>query len=67
VECCELGATTVTFEVLVVIREETTKEVPDSKRSTKSFEPIEGIKEVLIDPSSPEGKVVCISTSLSPK
>jgi hypothetical protein len=67
VECCELTAATVTSEELVVIREETAEETPNSKRSAKSFEPIEGTKEVLIDPSNPEGKVVCIGTSLSPK
>jgi hypothetical protein len=67
VECCELTTTTIASEELAVIREETTKEAPDSKRSAGSFEPIEGTKEVLIDPSSPEGKVTRIGASLSPK
>jgi hypothetical protein len=57
VECCEL----------VVIKEGIAKEAPDSKWSVGSFEPIEGTKEVLIDPSSTKGKVVHIGTSLSPK
>jgi hypothetical protein len=43
------------------------KEAPNSKRSTGSFEPTEGTKEVLIDPSSSEGKVVRVGTSLSPE
>ena len=33
--------------------------------ASKELEPIEGAKEVLIDPSSSEGKVVRISTTLS--
>jgi hypothetical protein len=42
-------------------------EEPKSKRSAGSFEPMEGTKEVLIDPSGSKGKVVRIGTSLSPK
>ena len=41
------------------------EEAPDPKWSAESFEPIEGTKEVLIDPSSSKGKVVCIGTTLS--
>jgi hypothetical protein len=41
------------------------EEVPDSKRSARSFEPTEGVKEILIDPGSSEEKVVCIGTMLS--
>ena len=57
----------VAFKKLVAIREEVTKEVLDPKRSAKSFEPIEGAKEVIIKPSGSEGKVVCIGTTLSSK
>jgi hypothetical protein len=67
VECCELTAATIAYEELAVIRKETTEVVPDSTRSARSFEPIKGTKEVLIDPSSSEGKVVHIGASLSPK
>ena len=49
---------------LAVIRKEDVEEAPDPKRSARSFEPVEGAKEVLIDPS---GKVVCIGTMLSSK
>ncbi|XP_066395887.1 uncharacterized protein [Miscanthus floridulus] len=52
---------------LAAIRKEVTEEAPDPKKSTGSFEPAEGSKEVLIDPSSPEGKVVHIGTTLSSK
>ena len=50
---------------LAVIKEGTTEEAPDSKRSAESFEPTEGVMEVLIDPSSFEDKVVRIGTTLS--
>jgi hypothetical protein len=67
VQCYELAVATIAFEELAVIKEETTKEVPNSKRSARSFVPTEGTKKVLIDPSSSKGKVVRIGTSLSPK
>ncbi|XP_066373457.1 uncharacterized protein [Miscanthus floridulus] len=67
VECCEHTAVIVTSKELMATREEIVEEAPDSKRSAKSFEPMEGAKEVLIDPSSSEGNVVCIGTMLSSK
>ena len=57
VASCELGT----------IRKEVTEEAPSAKKSTWSFEPAEGSKEVLIDPNSSEGKTVHISTTLSSK
>ena len=39
----------------------------DSKWSAGSFEPTEGIKEIPVDPSSPDGKVLQIGTTLSSK
>jgi hypothetical protein len=58
VECGELATTTITYEELAVIGDEIIEadEVSDSKQSTRSFEPIEGTKEILIDPSSSEGR-----------
>ena len=52
---------------LVAIKEEVVEGAPDPKRSVGSFKPIEGTKEVLIDPSGSEGKVVRIGTTLSSK
>ena len=52
---------------LVAIREEAIKEAPNPKRSARSFEPVEGAKEVLIDPNGSKGKVVRIGTMLSSK
>jgi len=65
VECCEHASAIIASKELVVIKKGTTEEAPDSKRSDGSFEPMEGIKEVLVDPSSFEGKVVRIGIMLS--
>ena len=65
VECCEHATTIVASKELAAIRKEVTEEAPDPKRSAGSFKPIEGAKEVLIDPSGSKGKVVHISTTLS--
>ena len=66
-ECCEHASAIIASKELTVIKEGTTKEALDSKRSAGSFEPAKGIKEVLIDPSSSKDKVVRIGTTLSSK
>ena len=65
VECCEHVATIVASKELANIRKEVTEEAPNPKWSARSFEPVEGAKEVLIDPSGSKGKVVRIGTMLS--
>ncbi|XP_066347581.1 uncharacterized protein [Miscanthus floridulus] len=65
VECCEHATTIVTSKELMAIRKEVAEEAPDPKWLAKSFEPIEGAKEVLIEPSGSKGKVVSIGTTLS--
>ena len=67
VECCEYAMAIVASKELAAIREEVVEEAPDPKRSAGSFEPVEGTKEVLIDPNGSEGKVVHIGTTLSSK
>ncbi|XP_066310950.1 uncharacterized protein [Miscanthus floridulus] len=67
VECYDHTVAIVTSEELAAIKKEVTEEAPNPKKSTGSFEPIEGSKEVLIDLSSPDGKVVRIGTVLSSK
>jgi hypothetical protein len=54
-------------EELAVIKEGAIEKEPDSRWSAGSFEPTEGVKEVLIDPSNSKDKVVCIGAMLSPK
>ena len=65
VECCGHATTIIASGELAALREEVTEEAPDAKKSTGSFESAEGSKEVLIDPSSSEGKIVHIGTKLS--
>ena len=67
VEYCEHVAAIVASKELVTIRKEVTEEASNPKRTVGSLELVEGTKEVLIDLSSPEGKVVRIGTTLSSK
>ena len=57
--------TIVTSKELAALRKEVAEEALNPKRSPRSFEPVEGAMEVLIDPSGSKGKVVCIGTMLS--
>ena len=65
VECCGHATAIVASRELAAIKKEVTEEAPDTKKSAMSFEPIEGSKEVLIDPRSTEGKTVHVGTTLS--
>ena len=65
VECCGHATTIVASGELAALKEEVAEETPNAKKSTGSFKSTEGSKEGLIDPSSSEGKTVCIGTVLS--
>ena len=65
VECCSHAAAVVASRELTALKEEIAEKAPKAKKSTRSFESAEGSKEVLIDPSSSEGKTVRIGTMLS--
>ena len=67
VECCGHATAIVASGELTALKEEVTKEALDAKRLIGSFKSVEGSKEVLVDPGSTEGKMVCIGTTLSPK
>ena len=67
VECCGHATTIVASGELATLKEEVAEEVPGPKRSARSIEPMEGAKEVLIDPSGFKDKVVRIGTTLSSK
>ncbi|XP_066392190.1 uncharacterized protein [Miscanthus floridulus] len=54
VKCCGHATAIVASRELITLREEVAEEAPDAKKSTRSFESVEGFKEVLIDPSSSE-------------
>ena len=65
VECCGHATAIISSRELAALKEEVAEGVPNAKKSTASFESAEGSKEVLIDPSSSEGKTVRIGTALS--
>ncbi|XP_066373399.1 uncharacterized protein [Miscanthus floridulus] len=65
VECCDHAMAIVASKKLATIRKEVDEETPDHQRLARSFELVEGAKEVLIDPSGSKSKVVHISTALS--
>ena len=50
---------------LAAIRKQVTEEAPDPNWSPWSFDPVEGAKKILIEPSSSKGKVVRTGTTLS--
>ncbi|XP_066385064.1 uncharacterized protein [Miscanthus floridulus] len=65
VECCGHATTIIASGELAALKEDVIEEASDTKKLTRSFESTEGSKGVLIDPSSFEGKMVCIGTTLS--
>ena len=67
VECCGHAAAIVASRELTALREEVIVGTPDAKKSSGSFESAEGSRDVLLDPSSFEGKKVQIGTALSSK
>ena len=54
-------------KALAVDLEAFNNEAPDPKWSSGSFEPVEGVKEVPLDPNCSDGRTVRISAALSPK
>jgi hypothetical protein len=58
---------TIASKELAAIRVAIVEGAPNSKRLVCSFEPMENTKEVPVDPTGSDGKVLCISSDLSPK
>ncbi|XP_066323814.1 uncharacterized protein [Miscanthus floridulus] len=67
VESCELASATLASKELAAIRKDIAEGMPNTKQVAGSFEPMENIKEVLVDPNNYADKTVCIGTALSPK
>ena len=65
VECYDHTAAIIASKELAAIKKKVAEEEPDPMRLARSFEPVEGAKEVLIDPSGSKSKVVPIGTTLS--
>ena len=54
-------------ETLIVDLNQLGSEAPDSKRRAGTFEPIEAIKLVLVDPNCSNGRTLRVSTTLDSK
>jgi hypothetical protein len=68
VECAEHAEALALDETLVADMKKMANEGPDSSaKHAGSFEAAEQTKEVPLDPSAPEGKVLRISSTLDPK
>jgi hypothetical protein len=66
-ECCELATVTIASEELAATKVVAVEEAPDSKKPACSFEPTENTKEVLVNPTGSDNKVLRIGSNLSPK
>jgi hypothetical protein len=67
VECVEYTEALAEFEALIADLESLSKEVPDVKRHTGNFEPVETVKSIPLDPSSDASKQIRIDSELDPK
>jgi hypothetical protein len=67
VECCELASAIIASEGLPAVHQMVDEEAPNAKKSSRSFGLAEDTKEVLIDPSSFDDRVVHIGTAHSAK
>jgi hypothetical protein len=67
VECVEHGEAILESATLAVDLDGLANEIPNSKRHAGSFEPMEDIKLVPLNPTDPKGKALSISATLDPK
>ena len=63
----DLAATVVASHDLEVVQALTPKFTPDANRSTWSFEPTDGVKEVQLDSKGEEDNTVRVGIALTPK
>ena len=67
VKSYELALATLASKELIAIGKDIAEGAPDAKWVTESLEPMENVKEVLVDPDNSADKTVRIGTALSPK
>ncbi|XP_066354366.1 uncharacterized protein [Miscanthus floridulus] len=67
VECIEYAKAIVEAETLIVNLDQLGSEVPDSKRHARTFEPMEAIKLVPVNPTYPDDRALRISATLDIK
>jgi hypothetical protein len=66
-EYVEHGEAILESATLAVNLDDLANEIPDPKRHTGNFEPVEDVKLVPIDPTDPKGKALSINATLDPK
>jgi hypothetical protein len=66
-ESYELTSAIIASEELAAIRDETAEVPLDSNQASRSFDPTEGVKKVLIDPENSTDKKARVGTALSSK
>jgi hypothetical protein len=62
-----ISTATIASKELTATRAATVEEALDAKRPMCSFEPTESTKEILVDPTGSDGKVLHIGLDLLPK
>ena len=67
VECIEYAKAIVEDEALIVNLDQLGSEAPDSKRRARTFEPIEAVKLILVDPNCSNGRTLRVSATLDSK
>ena len=67
VECIEYAEAIVEAEALIVNLDQLGSEVPDSKRRAGTFEPVETIKLIPVDPNCSNGQTLRVSATLDSK
>ena len=67
VECIEYAEAIVEAEALIVNLDRLGSEAPDSKRRAGTFEPIEVVKLVPVDPTCSNGRALRVSATLDSK
>lgn len=65
-ECCEFASALIASKGIPAIHQVADEEAPDAEKAARSSEPTEDTKGVFADPSSSEGKMVRIRTTLLP-
>jgi hypothetical protein len=67
VECVKHGEAILESATLAADLNGLAKEIPDPKWCAGSFEPIEDVKLVPLDPANPDRRALNVSTTLDPK
>ncbi|XP_066308428.1 uncharacterized protein [Miscanthus floridulus] len=67
VECIEYAKALMEAETLIVNLDRLGSEAPDSKRRAGTFEPMEAVKLVPVDPNGPDDRALRISATLDIK